>query len=308
MREMIFNHASVGAYDSGIGEASQCLRDVVGGIGQTVKCGATSAVLWIACSYHEIRCQPGYSLHEVWLRLRVQHPDEFRFFGRLIDKHKFLEPARLTLYEERTLPAGDGLPLIFGAIADGVLIGFPSEARWDSDLIAVEFGELLSNEILDERSEEVDQLTRFSHADPICVRHRSRMAAEIGNSPSELWEKRQDVFPHLQFGADVERHLLSEANRLPEIIKKLNSLNQSGREWAESGGAVPPWKTRVTSESVGVRSDPKLLNKRYFRSRSGSQELFEWHARLSHGGRIHLRIDAGSRVIEIGYIGPHLPL
>ncbi len=308
MREMIFNHASVGAYDSGIGEASQCLRDVVSGIGQTVKCGATSTTLWIACSYHDIRCQPGYSLHEVWLRLRVQHPDEFKFFGGLIDKSKFLDPARLTLYEERTLPEGDGLPLIFSAIADGVLIGFPSGERWMSDQIPVKFYELLPNGNPTERSEEVDQLTHFSHADPICDRHRSYMAAGIGNSPSELWEKRRDVFPHLQFGADVERHLLSEANHLPEIIKKLDSLNQSGKEWAETGGAVPPWKTQVTPESIGVRSDPKLLNKRYFRSSSGSRELFEWHARFSHGGRIHLRFDAESRVIEIGYIGPHLPL
>ena len=39
----------------------------------------------------------------------------------------------------------------------------------------------------------------------------------------------------------------------------------------------------------------------------GTRETFEWHARFGDG-RIHLRFDPQSREVEIGYIGPHLPL
>ena len=308
MREMVLNHASVEAFDSNSREAAECLRDIASGMGQLVNCRAVGKVLRVASSSHAILCQPGYTLHAVWLSLRRPHPDAYIFFGGLLDKSKFLDPKELTAYQERSLPAGKGQPLIFAAIEGGVLIGFPSESRWDCDWRDVEFDELLPDGTLDSRAEEVDQLTRHAHAEPICVRHRSRIVEGIGNDPSRLWESRQNIFPYLQFGLDVEQHLKSEANHLVQIIQKLESLNRLGKEWMKAGGSMPPWKTGVSPESDGVMSDQKLRNQRYFRTRSGSHELFEWHARFSRGGRIHLRFDAGSRTIEIGYIGPHLPL
>ena len=311
MREMIFNHASVGAFDSDRRKASACLYDVVGGMRQLIDRGVVNKTLRTARYWHDTRCQLGYSLHDVLCELRR---DERGYFLGLATKSPLLAgvdqdiKGRVVLCEEQTLSAEEGQPLVLAAIADGVLVGFPSKPRWDRDQTAVEFDELLPNETFCRSSEKVDQLTRFAHADPICARHQSRMAGGIGNNPERLWEKRQDIFPHLLFGLDVEQHLVNVANHLPVIIKKLSFLDQSGKEWAETGGTVPPWKTQVTPESDGVMSDQKLRNKRKFRSRSGSQELFEWHARFGRGGRIHLRFDAGSRTIEVGYIGPHLPL
>ena len=44
-----------------------------------------------------------------------------------------------------------------------------------------------------------------------------------------------------------------------------------------------------------------------FSSCKGSNELFMWYARYGNSGRIHLRFDASTYEVEIGYIGPHLP-
>ena len=308
MREMVLNHASVGAYDSSIRDASEHLRDVTIGMGQLIRCGAVGATVRIGDSWHETLCQLGYPLYDVWLEMRGLYRDEFRFFGGLIGKSKLLDSEQLTPYEDRTLSAGESLPLILAAIEDGVLIGFPSQPRWDSDQTVVEFDELLPDGTLDKREEEVDQLTRSSHAVSICGRHRSSIAERIGNDPIRLWENRQKVFPHIQFGLDVEQHLKREANHLPQIIKKLNDLNQSGKEWAKAEGNELSWKTKVTPESDRVRSNQDLQNRRYFRSSSGTRELFEWHARFGSSGRIHLRFNAATRTIEVGYIGPHLPL
>lgn len=307
MREMVLNHASVGVYDSSIRDASEHLRDVTVGMGQLVRCGAVGTTMRIASSGHEI-LQSGYSLYDVWVELQGRYRDESKFFGRLLGKSKSLDSEQLVPYEERTLPAGEGLPLIFAAIEDGVLIGFPSEPRWDCDQLVVEFDELRLDGNLDKRSEEIDQLTRASHAASICDRHWSSIAEGIDNDPIRLWENRQNIFSHLQFGLDVEQHLKREANHLPQIIKKLNDLNQSGKKWAEAGGNEPPWKTKVTPESDRVRSNQGLRNQRCFRTSSGTRELFEWHARFGSSGRIHLRFNAATRTIEIGYIGPHLPL
>ena len=54
-------------------------------------------------------------------------------------------------------------------------------------------------------------------------------------------------------------------------------------------------------------SDPRLSAARMFRSHDGTRKLFEWHAKFG-SLRIHLLFDAGFRTVEIGYIGPHLPL
>ena len=67
-----------------------------------------------------------------------------------------------------------------------------------------------------------------------------------------------------------------------------------------------PWPTLVTDESKSLKQkDP---DSRRFASCRGTRELFTWHARVGNGYRIHLRLDAGLREVEIGYIGPHLPL
>ncbi|WP_282950429.1 MULTISPECIES: hypothetical protein, partial [unclassified Sphingopyxis] len=62
----------------------------------------------------------------------------------------------------------------------------------------------------------------------------------------------------------------------------------------------------VTGESKSTMD--KYGSKRIFRSSSGANETFELHARLPDGFRLHLREILPGRRIEIGYIGPHLPI
>ena len=84
-------------------------------------------------------------------------------------------------------------------------------------------------------------------------------------------------------------------------------LDESAAKWREVGGTLPPWTCKVTPESSSLMNKPTLSEARRFRSHRDTRELFEWHARFGSNGRIHLRFDASSQEIEIGYIGPHLP-
>ena len=54
-------------------------------------------------------------------------------------------------------------------------------------------------------------------------------------------------------------------------------------------------------------NNERLREARRFKSVNGEPMLFAWHARFGRGARIHLRFDARTRQIEIGYIGVHLP-
>ena len=230
----------------------------------------------------------------------------------LVDKQPLLMEVgpdvegRFLACEERTLPAGDGEPLVLCAITDGIAVGFPSSPEWDRDRVMVHFEELLPDGRIEPTSEEIDQLTRAEHADPICARHRDRL--RVGSDPDTLWENRQRAFPDLSFGPGVQDDLRKYANLLSTIVGKLTALDASARDWRDRGGPVPIWNTKVTSESRTVTSNPALREARTFRSHRGTREVFEWHARFGDHGRIHFRVHPESREVEIGYIGWHLPL
>ena len=206
---------------------------------------------------------------------------------------------QIRVCDAKQLPPADGEPLVLCATNDWIAVGFPSDCVWDTDQLTVNFNRPLSDGSIQETSKSIDNLTKSAHASLICARHR---AALFNQDPSAVWEQRDETFRNLFFGPDVEPP--------PEIlgvaIRRLSDLDRSAAEWRSVGGPAPPRHCEVTRESKSVRNNPTLLNERRFRSRHGTRELFEWHARIGSGFRIHLRFDAERKEVEIGYIGPHL--
>ena len=268
-----------------------------------------------AHAVYNTQCLRGYSLFDAYLTLQSGgFREEFRLLMGLTDKQPLLMEVgpdvkdRFLACEEQTLPAGDGEPLVFCAITDAIAVGFPSAPEWDRDRVTVHFDELLPDETLEPTSEEIDQLTRSAHAAPICDRHRARVRLGVASDPIALWNNRGAAFPNLVFGPGVQGDLGKFAHLLSTIVGKLAALDASARDWLDRGGPAPIWNTKVTSESRAVMTNPALREARRFRSHLGTREIFEWHARFGDHGRIHLRFDAESREVEIGYIGRHLPL
>ena len=310
---MVLNHASISAPAGNRGLVVDWLKDMAAGMAQITRDGVAQMSLRMCWSLYDTLCFPSHSLFDAYQDLRrTGAREEYQFLIRLVTKIPLLAQVELGIKdrfrscEERTLPSSQGAPLMLCAIADGIAVGFPSDPIWDRDRLTVDFNELLPDESLKEVSEQIDNLTRAVHARPICDRHRIRFRTV--SSAEELWLNRAVAFPHLIFGPDVRKNLERSVNLLPTIIGKLTDLDKSAEEWRSASRPAPRWRTKVTPESSRVRGDPALLKTRRFPSQSGTQELFEWHARYGDGGRIHLRFDAKSREVEIGYIGPHLPL
>ena len=313
MREMVLNHASVLVPNASRDEVTDWLRDLAAGMGRLVAGKVVRIGLRSRGHMHETFCSPGYSLYQAYQDLRRSgYREEYRFLVGLSIKAPLLHDVeeclegRFRACEERTLPPGDGEPLVLCAIADWIAIGFPSAPIWDRDRITVRFNELLPDGTIEEASEEIDQLTRPAHAGSISDRHRERLLT--GSDPGTLWENRETVFPHLVFGPDVEGNLKDQAYLFSTIVGKLKDLDRSAREWRDVDDRAPPWKTKVTPESTVKMKNRSFREARRFRSHGGTRETFEWHARFGDGGRIHLRFGPDSRKVEIGYIGPHLPL
>ena len=313
MREMVLNHASLASPEQHT--AVVWLKDVTVGMTMLVRDKIVERSLRMRQSLPETLCLPNWSLGDALQEMRKDGSrDEYLFFLRLASKVPLLSEIdrdiadRFRGCEAKILPTEDGEPLVLCAITAGIAVGFPSVSIWDCDQLTIHFIEMLPDGSIGEASEMIDNLTRPAHAQPICRRHRAELRHHF-TSFGSLWNDKELAFPNLVFGPDVERHLERlNTGDLQVVVKCLVSLDESASEWRVTGGAMPPWKCKVTPESQSAMDNPRLREERRFRSHRGMRELFEWHARFGSGGRIHLRFDPSSREVEIGYIGQHLRL
>ena len=310
MREMVLNHASVDAPEHSREDIVGWLVDLSIGIQQLIASSVTHAQLQTSKELFETPCLPNYSLYDAIQRVQVAgYREEYLSLARLVTKSPLLRDAasdvrdRFLGAEGVSVAGEDGEPLVLCAIKDGIAVGLPSAPSWDCDCLTVEFHELLPDESLSPASESIDNLTRSSHAGPIVARHRKKLAR--GSDPASLWKDRHLCFPDLAFGPGVEADLQRYATYFSTVVGRLIDINDAAAEWKERGGPTPRWRTKVTDEIQSLA--PTHRNARRFRSHRGTTELFTWHARFGDSGRIHLRFDADTREVEIGYIGPHLP-
>ena len=313
---MVLNHVSLSAPDRQTG--INWLRDIAVGMSSLVKDNVVARSLRASRFPHEIYCLPHLTLGDAYLELIGQGArDESNFLLRLSAKAPLLSDTsqevanRFRGCEQTTLPSEDGDPLVYCAITDGVAVGFPSDPIWDCPQITVTFNELLPDAEIGEAWETIDNLTRFSHARTISDSHRISTREGLLQSidGTTLWERRQQAFPNLAFGPDVESHLATlNPGELGTVINRLASLDESAAQWHSVHSTAPPWQSKVTDENSSVKNNPKLREARRFRSYDDTPKLFMWHARFGSSGRIHLRFDRDSYHVEIGYIGHHLPL
>ena len=319
MRELVLNDASIAAADQHT--AMDWLADIAKGMSSLFLKQVVQNTLRTSRPLQEIHYRDNSSLWEAIIALRQQGlVEEHRFLMRssvkspLENELKEDVKDRFLSCEGKTFPSPAGNSLVLCAISDGIAVSFPSDLIWDSSLIRVDFYELKddgSGEVSEEETfEKIDNLARSDHAPPIYERHRQSFRGQI-TSYAKLWNNREQAFPNLLFGPDVEDHLKKlNTSNLGSIVRKLANLNAAAAEWPNVGGSAPPWKARakVVNESESLQNNSKLRERRRFKSHDGKRRLFLWHARFSDSGRIHLRFDPNSYEIEIGYIGQHLPL
>ena len=218
-----------------------------------VQSGATQSTLRMSRSLHETYWPDERSLFDALREVMRQGArDQSLFLMKLSEKAPLLSGLapevtdRFRMCEATTLPPDDGAPLVLCVVTDAICVGLPSEPVWDRDRLPVDFEELLPDGTFADAYEEIDNLTRSVHAGPIVDRHRTRLQHQCANA-GDLWNRRDQVFPHLTFGPDVEDHLAElNAGWLSTLVNRLADLDAAAEEWLIAGGPAPPWKTRVT--------------------------------------------------------------
>lgn len=317
MREMVLNHASLARATRT--QTDAWLKDIVAGIAALVRFGVVQeVVLRTDRPAYEIPCPAGRSLGEAWdglLREVRGRPEEMRWLARLLTKvpilcdascqpvrceAKTLPPSRIEFGPDRRYDLDAGRPLVYCAINSGIAVSFPSEGAWSGDRVTVVFVPGADDERV---WKDVDNLSRSEDASVLGV--RCQKSPELPRSSAETWQRRQELFPNLLFGKDVEANLMQQAGLLSTIVRRLKWLDDRAREW-KSGGDSPRRWPGVRDESDSVKNNPRWSEARMFPSRTGERLPFLWHTHIGDL-RVHLRFDESTRKIEIGYVGNKLP-
>ena len=321
MREMVLNHASLRAYDRPT--AIKWLKDIVRGMQALAEGGVAQKALWRGQDAHEIRCLPDWSLLDACIALQQDNArDERDFIMSMLFEDKRLltdvDPGIkgyevvVVEREARTMPPEDGAPLALCSTTDWIAVGFPTDG-WNRDQLTIRLTEILDDGNIVETSTIIDNLALHAHARAICERHHDCQRddyRQCGNG-AELWIVREQAFPNLVFGRDVKGHIAKLGGTdLQMLIDKLEMLDALTAAWRNTKIPAPPgggWDIAgVRDESDTVKSNPRLSEKRWFRSRRGRWEQYFLHTDFRGDWRIHFRCPRAYEV-EIGYIGPHLP-
>lgn len=125
------------------------------------------------------------------------------------------------------------------------------------------------------------------------------------DGPGDLWRRREVLFPHLTFCAQVEKQLGCIDRGAPMFDQVLDRLRRLQRYFAGWDGTFRP-------ELIGVKATPESATtleqfgaERTILCPDGLMRLFEWHVRMTPGAwRLYFHPHPESLRAFIGYIGP----
>lgn len=121
---------------------------------------------------------------------------------------------------------------------------------------------------------------------------------------ADLWNRRAELFPNLEFLPRVGGQLTQLPASHPwfgAAVVRLTELNDAVREWDPAVAPEPHYRSRVTPE----HAQRKLVCR--FEDLDGELRIFDMHARFTPGsGRLHFRLDPARRKAVVAHIGRKL--
>lgn len=207
---------------------------------------------------------------------------------------------------------------VFAYLTHAPTVSLSGEEAWEADTLALALTRMraeappqdaaVADAPLETEDVEVMQVSTPTHVDRNEKQLRERVLRAV-SAGSELWDRRGDLFPRLDFGPDVEEQLaaLSGAELgFNHVVDALARLDAALRAWVD--GPLDPGM-KFSPESPSTLNDSTYGPRRDFRCVGGETLRFSLHLKLFAGNRrIYFaprRVGTEGRA-HIGYVGPHL--
>ena len=238
----------------------------------------------------------------------------------IFEEHHFVEAEEFKdsefFFEEAgQLKNCSGLAAAY--IYDTPAISLDSAETWQTSTLGITHNYVIANEDNVEIKSELRSIKHFynietfnSHNDWIEEQYR-----ESTKTASDLWLKREELFPNLIFCGETEKQLQNNTisgKFFKQIYSKLGTLNKIASEWKLMNGVFDArWASANYPIEVGEESECTLNRygtDRSFKLPDGQYETFELHIKFQTNIRIHFFCRTESREVFVGYIGKHLPI
>jgi hypothetical protein len=192
--------------------------------------------------------------------------------------------------------------------ADGLSVSLASDPCWDRTWVEVTLATLR-----DQAIEELNSRVRHASAAQHVVEHERWLRELERRSVKDgldLWDRRGELFPSLEFCREVRAQLMEFRGgdpALDQVMKRLVQLQAFFDGWDGEPIAPDALPSRCTRESTVTMN--KYEKDHTFTAPDGMSRVFSWHVRFTpEPGRIFFEGEPSKRKGLIGYIGKrHLP-
>lgn len=248
---------------------------------------------------------PNYSIVQ-WRNDPNVEREERNFFRVLQDKN---DPPLRDIPDpeiEISYQGEQGIGIAHAWVFDALAVSLFSELKWDCSRLELEVRRLDEHEELIDEKVEIIHASRSNHVEENADWIKKSIQTGVRDG-LEIWNRREELFPNLEFCQAVGKQLQSigaEDPILQTVRNRLFALQNYCNNWQE-GAFDPEGIGNLSPESQVTLQNPKYRQERTFICPDGNERTFSWHVKLSFGWRIYFFPQEPRKMI-IGYIGCHL--
>ncbi len=312
--ELSFNELSLMTTSPSIDEAREKMTRFIGVIRATTRYGVALTIR-TPRNFRQAPLAAGYVV-ENWIRDHTRVSKEERAF--------LLAVATKGPYAEEVFGAMRGATdceclhdghqatgLGIAYLCDSPAVGFSGQAYTDIDYAVVDVTYISDVDVVNE-SVEVCVLGYIEHvrARENWIRQRVDRERQLPDGTT-LWRRRMQRFPRLIF-CDSTRRFIEQIgagdHSLRHIVRHLEIIDSTCDAWID--GPFDPRGIEWSNESGETMEHARYGPMRIFKCPDGKSRPFIAHSKIRGSNlRIHFFADdtGESRVVMIGYVGPHLP-
>lgn len=308
--EMVLNELSL-TPATDISTARQWMSNLISTLSEATANHRVKRVLRTQNDINTVELAPDYPVAR-WRNDRDVDREERRFLTAMTTKAPFWSDVAEEIKNDFDLSqvwheGEQAKGLGFAWVSDALAVSLFSEERWNYSRLELAVTRLEDDELINEQIEIVHASCSIhvqEHADWIKKRIRTRV-----RDGSDLWNRRDELFPHLEFCYRVCEQMqdLRTGNpMLGQVVKRLFELEEYCKNWTSGAFNPDSLPSKATPESEITLQ--QFRKEHTFRCPDGPERIFSWHLRMTPGKwRLFFSIELGPGKIIIGHIGPKLP-
>ena len=307
---MVLNELSLKTPASDISTARQLMSNLISTLRKATASGV-KRVLRTSNEIHSLQLAPNYPIAR-WRNDPEVDKEESRFFSTLVTKSPFWTDVFEEFKDEFDLSEvryqGEIVNGIrFALVIDGLPVSFNSETRWDTSSLSLEVIRIDENQKLVNETVEIVHASCRNHVKEHNNWIKNRFRTQIING-EQLWNRRQELFPNLEFCDEVYKQIQFSDNGKPilrQILKRLFELDEYCKSWKNGAFDFDALPSKVSPESESRLQ--QFNDKLSFKCSDGKKRVFSLHVRMTPGAwRLYFCTELGPGKIIIGYIGPKI--